>query len=102
MRSAKANRRRQERLQRKIQSSTYKQREKKVRSEFRNISKSGEVRIHNNEWFPEVERFLQKCQKKGYSVYEARCAALSGSLRYIISLSEKSYSGFEQFPAKLD
>ena len=96
MRNAKANRRRQERFQRKTQASTYKQREKIVRSEFRNISKySGEVRIHNNEWFPEVERFLQKCQKKGYFVYEARCAAIPDSLRYIISLSEKSYAGFE-------
>ena len=96
--SAKAAIKKNEKLYKKRVRHIYKSNKRKILKQMRRISKSDTVLILNSEIYPGIEKFLQKCQKKGYFVYESKCANTLDSTRYRIQLKDKCYSGYGEYP----
>lgn len=98
--SAKAAIKKSEKLHNKRVKRIYKANKRKIRKRMRNIAKSDDMLIRNGEVFPGIEKFLQKCQKKGYFVYESKSVYGLDSTRYRIQLKEKCYAGYVEYPLK--
>lgn len=96
--SAKAAIKKSEKLHKRRVKRIYKSNKRKICKRLRNIVKSDDVFILNGEYFPGIEKFLRKCQKKGYFVYQSRCAKTCDATRYRIQLREKCYAGYGEYP----
>ncbi len=96
--SAKAAIKKNEKLRKKRAKRLSKSNEREILKQMRRIDKSDTVLILNREIYPGIEKFLQKCRKKGYFVYESKCANTLDSTRYRIQLEDKCYPGYGEYP----
>lgn len=96
--SAKAAIKKSEKLHEKQVKRIYRLNKREIRKRMRNIAKSDDMFVRNDEIFPGIEKFLQKCQKKGYFVYESKWANVPDSTRYRIQLKDKCYAGYGEYP----